>query len=294
MARRARGRAAAGAVLSRGVHAAGGHRDIAYQNKAVIYDLLFKASSETMLTIAADPKHLGARIGFMSVLHTWGSAMTHHPHVHMIVPGGGISRDGSKWVACRPRFLFPVEVLSHCSAGCFWRSLPPLIEPESCSSSAITSHSPQGKAFTAFLAPLRNIEWVRLLQAAIRWAQASVALSRALYPSRRDLQPPTDCGRRDRRHLQVQGLPDRRASPLQDDDARRARVHPPLPHPRAARGLPPHPPLRAVRQRLPRRQHRPSARAAQCAECRRQIMQPVPKPPSHRPSRIPAHAAAVA
>src|ERR1700722_5264328 len=77
--------------------------DIAYQNKAVVYDLLFKASAETMLTIAADPKHLGARIGFTSVLHTWGSAMTHHPHVHMVVPGGGLSPDGSKWIACRPR-----------------------------------------------------------------------------------------------------------------------------------------------------------------------------------------------
>ena len=72
--------------------------DIAYQNKTVIYDLLFKASSETMLTIAADPKHLGARIGILSVLHTWGSALTHHPHVHMIVPGGGFSLDGNSWV----------------------------------------------------------------------------------------------------------------------------------------------------------------------------------------------------
>jgi Putative transposase len=76
--------------------------DIAYQNKAVIYNLLFKASSETMLTIAADPKHLGARIGILSVLHTWGSALTHHPHVHMIVPGGGFSLDGKSWVSCRP------------------------------------------------------------------------------------------------------------------------------------------------------------------------------------------------
>ena len=72
--------------------------DIAYQNKAVIYDLLFRASAETMLTIAADPKHLGARIGITAVLHSWGSAMTHHPHVHMIVPGGGISLDGSRWI----------------------------------------------------------------------------------------------------------------------------------------------------------------------------------------------------
>ena len=86
--------------------------DIAYQNKAVIYDLLFKASSETMLTIAADPKHLGARIGFLSVLHSWGSPMTHHPHVHMIVPGGGISLDGSRWITKRPRFLLPVRMLS--------------------------------------------------------------------------------------------------------------------------------------------------------------------------------------
>src|ERR1700750_443410 len=86
--------------------------DIAYQNKAVIYDLLFKASSETMLTIAADPKHLGARIAITSVLHSWGSAMTHHPHVHMIVPGGGISLDGSRWIAKRPDFFLPVRVLS--------------------------------------------------------------------------------------------------------------------------------------------------------------------------------------
>ena len=76
--------------------------DIAFHNKALVYDLLFKAASETMLTIAADPKHLGARIGITAVLHTWGSAMTHHPHVHMIVPGGGIARDGTRWISSRP------------------------------------------------------------------------------------------------------------------------------------------------------------------------------------------------
>ena len=86
--------------------------DIAYQNKAVIYDLLFKISAETMLTIAADPQHLGARIGITAVLHTWGSALTHHPHVHMIVPGGGISLDGTHWVRCTPGYLLPVRVLS--------------------------------------------------------------------------------------------------------------------------------------------------------------------------------------
>ncbi len=85
--------------------------DIAWQNKAVVYDLLFRAASETMMTIAADPRHLGARIGITAVLHTWGSAMTHHPHVHMIVPGGGISLDGRRWVSSRPAFLLPVRVL---------------------------------------------------------------------------------------------------------------------------------------------------------------------------------------
>jgi hypothetical protein len=90
---------------------------IAYQNKAVIYDLLFKASSETLLTIAADPKRLGVKIGFTSVLHTWGSAMTHHPHVHMIVPGGGISADGSRWISSSEDYLLPVPVLSRMFRG---------------------------------------------------------------------------------------------------------------------------------------------------------------------------------
>ena len=86
--------------------------NIAYHSKAVIYDLLFKASAETTITVAADPKHLGARIGITAVLHTWGSAMTHHPHVHMIVPGGGLSADGTRWINCRPNFFLPVRVLS--------------------------------------------------------------------------------------------------------------------------------------------------------------------------------------
>src|SRR3546814_19726932 len=77
--------------------------DIAFHNKAVVYDLLFRAASATMLTIAADPKHLGARIGITAVLHTWGSAMTHHPHVHMIVPGGGVAPGGKRWVRSEER-----------------------------------------------------------------------------------------------------------------------------------------------------------------------------------------------
>ena len=91
--------------------------DIAYQNKAVIYDLLLRVSAETMLTIAADPRHLGARIAITSVLHTWGCAMTHHPHVHMIVPGGGIALDGSRWIANGPTSSCPCACCRSCSAG---------------------------------------------------------------------------------------------------------------------------------------------------------------------------------
>jgi hypothetical protein len=90
---------------------------IAYQNKAMIYDLLFKASAETLQTIAADPKRLGVKIGFTSVLHTWGSAMTHHPHVHMIVPGGGVSLDGTRWIGASEDFLLPVPVLTRMFRG---------------------------------------------------------------------------------------------------------------------------------------------------------------------------------
>ena len=134
--------------------------DIAYQNKAVIYDLLFKASSQTMLTIAADPKRLGARIGVLSVLHTWGSALTHHPHVHMIVPGGGISRDGSKWVACRPRFLFPFEVLSQLFRRLFLEKL--VAAHRTGELQFFGNHAPltDRQAFAAFLAPLHNSKWV--------------------------------------------------------------------------------------------------------------------------------------
>jgi len=134
--------------------------DIAYQNKAVIYDLLFRASAETMLTIAADPKHLGAHIGITSVLHTWGSAMTHHPHVHMIVPGGGIALDGSRWIAKRPHFFLPVRVLSK-----LFRRL--MIEKLLAAHAAgqltfYGAHAAallKAKAFAAHLAPLKRTRW---------------------------------------------------------------------------------------------------------------------------------------
>jgi hypothetical protein len=134
--------------------------DIAYQNKAVVYDILFKASAETLSTIAADPKHLGARVGITSVLHTWGSALTHHPHVHMIVPGGGISLDGKRWVSCRSGFFLPVRVLSRLFRRLFLEKL--LAAHQAGRLKFFGNHAAltDTQAFTAYVVPLRKTEWV--------------------------------------------------------------------------------------------------------------------------------------
>ena len=133
--------------------------DLAYQNKAVIYDLLFKASAETLITIAADPQHLGARIGLTAVLHTWGSAMTHHPHVHMIVPGGGFSADGQSWVSCKPAFLLPVRVLSKLFRRVFLEKLVAAHEAGRLTFFGDHRALSGAEAFAAYLAPLRNTKW---------------------------------------------------------------------------------------------------------------------------------------
>jgi putative transposase/transposase-like zinc-binding protein len=134
--------------------------DIAYQNKAAIYTILFKAAAETLITIAADPKHLGARIGLTAVLHTWGSALTHHPHIHCIVPGGGLSLDSERWIACRPGFFLSVRVLSRLFRRLF-------LEQLAAAHAAgrlhfFGDHAPLANrhAFTTYLAPLRKVEWV--------------------------------------------------------------------------------------------------------------------------------------
>ncbi len=133
--------------------------DIAYHNKAVIYDLLFKASAETLLTIAADRKRLGAQIAITSVLHSWGSTMTHHPHVHMIVPGGGISLDGKRWVSCRPSYLLPVDVLSLLFRRLFLQKLLAAHRAGRLQFFGHHARLAEGNAFTAYLRPLRKIKW---------------------------------------------------------------------------------------------------------------------------------------
>ena len=133
--------------------------DIAYQNRAVIYDLLFKASAETMTAIAADPKHLGARIGMTCVLHTWGSAMTHPPHVHMIVPGGGISPDGETWISCRPGFFLPVRVLSRLFRRLFLDKLAAAHAAGRLQFFGAHASLVDRAAFAQYLTPSRKLEW---------------------------------------------------------------------------------------------------------------------------------------
>ena len=133
---------------------------IAYANKAVIYRLLFEVAAETLGTIAADPKHLGAQIGATLVLHTWGSALTHHPHVHGIVPGGGLSSDGERWVACRPGFFLPVRVLSRLFRRRFLEELAQAHRAGQLRFFGEYAALADAMAFGRWLAPLRQCEWV--------------------------------------------------------------------------------------------------------------------------------------
>ena len=133
---------------------------IAFHNKVLVYDLLVRVASETMLTIAADPKHLGARIGITAVLHTWGSAMTHHPHVHMIVPGGGIALDGSRWIASRPAFLLPVRVLGKLFRRLFLTRLLQLHDTGRLAFFGSAAPLADRRAFVRYLSPVRRKRWI--------------------------------------------------------------------------------------------------------------------------------------
>ncbi len=133
---------------------------IAFQNKPVVYDILFRAASETLRTIAADPAHLGAEIGFLSVLHTWGQNLLHHPHLHCLVPGGGISPDGSRWVACRPGFFLPVRVLSRLFRGLFLHYLEKAFTAGHLNFFSTLQSLQERSAFVRHLAPARRAEWV--------------------------------------------------------------------------------------------------------------------------------------
>ena len=236
--------------------------DIAYQNKAVIYDLLFKASAETMLTIAADPKHLGARIAITSVLHTWGSAMTHHPHVHMIVPGGGLSPDGKRWIAARPNFFLPVLVLSKLFRRLMLEKLVAAHKAGKLQFFGEHAHLADAKAFAAFLAPLKRTRWFVYSKRPFAGPKAVLAyLSRYTHrvaiSNRRLIAADANSVTFKVKDYRIEG-PGRYTTMTLGH----GRVHPPLPDPRAAQGLPPHPPLRAARRHCQSRDGRQGSRVA--------------------------------
>jgi hypothetical protein len=133
---------------------------IAYQNKAAVYNLLFAATAETLCTIGADPKHLGARIGFFAVLHTWGQNLMHHPHLHCVVPGGGLSADGKRWIACRPGFFLPVRVLSRFFRRRFLELLEHAFDRGELEFFSTLQELRERDMFRRYLDPLRKKEWV--------------------------------------------------------------------------------------------------------------------------------------
>ncbi len=133
---------------------------IAFQNQVVVYDILFRAASETLRRIAADPEHLGAEIGFFGVLHTWGQSLMHHPHIHFLVPGGGIAPDGPTWIACRPGFFLPVQVLSRMFRGLFLDYLDKAFAAGELNFFAAYRHLHEPAAFRRYLAPAWKADWV--------------------------------------------------------------------------------------------------------------------------------------
>ena len=133
---------------------------IAFQNQTVVYDILFRAASETLRIIAADPEHLGAEIGFLGVLHTWGQNLLHHPHIHFLVPGGGIAPDGQSWVACRPGFFLPVRVLSRMFRGLFLHYLENAFAAGALNFFSEHRHLHEPAAFRRYLVPAWRAEWV--------------------------------------------------------------------------------------------------------------------------------------
>jgi len=133
---------------------------LAYQNKEVVYNILFQATAETLRTIAADPKHLGAEIGFFAVLHTWGSALLHHPHLHCVIPGGGLSSDGTRWVPCKPGFFLPVRVLSLLFRRLFLERLQNAFDDGKLRFFSALEYLHDRCEFARYLEPVRKSKWV--------------------------------------------------------------------------------------------------------------------------------------
>ena len=157
---------------------------IAYQNKEVVYNILFQATAETLRTIAADHEHLGAEISFFAVLHSWGAALLHHPHLHCVVPGGGISPDGSRWVPCKPGFFLHVRVLSLLFRRLFLENLQYAFDSGKLQFFTALEGLRDRRAFARYLEPLKKTKWVVLCQAAFRRTRTGARLRRPIHPSR--------------------------------------------------------------------------------------------------------------
>lgn len=144
---------------------------IAFQNPATVYNILFRATAETLRTIAADPAHLGAQIGFFAVLHTWGQNLTHHPHLHCVIPGGGLSPDGSRWIACRPRFFLPVAVLSRLFRRLFLEDLQKAFTAGELRFFSSLAGLSDAAAFRSHLDRVRHINWVVFAKSPVAGAE---------------------------------------------------------------------------------------------------------------------------
>ena len=234
---------------------------IAYQNKAVVYGLLFDVAAETLQN-RRRPKHLGARIGATLVLHTWGSALTHHPHVHGIVPGGGLSPDGERWIACRPGFFLPVRVLSRLFRRRFLEELQRAHAPASCSSSASTRRSPMRQPSTQLARAAAPVRVGRLRQAPVRRPRGGAGLPVALHAPRGHLQQPaarawtSTASPSAGRTIAPRAARATRPMTLAAEEFMRRFLLHVLPE-----RLPPHPPLRSAGQRQPQGQPGAGARA---------------------------------
>ena len=238
--------------------------EIATQNKAVVYGLLFRAVAETFRTIAADPRHLGAEIGFFAVLHTWGQTLVHHPHLHCVIPGGGLANDGSGWVACRPGFFLPVRVLSRYFRRVLLQALQDAFESGQLHFAGRLQSLGDPRRFADHLRPARETEWV--VYAKRPFAGPEQVLDYlGRYTHRIAISDQRLCSLDDSSvRFPLQGLSPSRCVPPEDHDADGDRVHPAHAPPRAPARLPPHSLLR-----LPRQSHPP-------AEARR-----VPAPAVH-------------
>ena len=215
---------------------------IALQNPRVVYGLLFRAAAETLQQVAADPEHLGAEIGFLAVLHTWGQNLQHHPHVHCVVPGGGLSPDASRWVACRPGFFLPVRVLSRVFRGKFLSLLRAAFDR-----GRLAFHGKLSRAGRPGRIPTPARRQCpdrvgRLRQAALRRPGAGAEVPGPVHPPGGDQQPPADRPGGRPGHVPLEGLRPRREA--EDDDPEGGRVHPPVPPARPAGGVRADPALR--------------------------------------------------